>query len=151
MPTTDVVMSQRSYTPGVSLFGPVLVPDSAISYTVAISREFFSDPATAMLAWVDFSIDGGATWLGDALDPVPTSHFTTLGLTPQRINHYTAIGDKGNAAYPTRLDPRTGAIAALTIRGVEMPGRTRLGRQMKGGLMTSGGTFTTKFEITWFP
>src|SRR6266850_6621994 len=95
--TSQVVLPLAAYGPGTFTFVPTPIPSTVVGYAIMISRALFTDPATSMLVWLDISLDGGVSWLGK---PLGDAIFDAVGIPRQVINHYSAVADRGNVAYP---------------------------------------------------
>lgn len=146
MPTTQTVVPQGTYGPGTTLFGPNVVPVTLTGYRIEVDRALFTDPATAILMWLDFSLDAGVSWLGF---PVPDEVFGALGLTPEAITAYSSVGDRGSLSYPP-ISPKTGQPIPILLENLGAPGAGNTLRRVRGGIKVKGSV-TTSMKLITFP
>lgn len=146
MPTTQTVVPQGTYGSGTTLFGPSVVPTTITGYRIEVDRALFTDPAASLLMWLDFSLDGGGSWLGF---PIPDEVFEALGLTPAAITAYSSVGDRGNPSYPP-ISPKTGQPIPMLLENLGAPGAGNTLRRVRGGIMVKGSV-TTSMKLITFP
>ena len=157
MPTTTVVFPSAARGPGTALFGPVVVPSTIVGYAILFDRTLFTNPATAILAWVDLSLDGGTTWLGH---PLENLIFDSLGIPRQVISHYSAVGDKGTPTPPLAFKDNqwpgglAGQVVPVFLNNPHDPTLTgSVGsalRRVRGGIIILG-TVTTSLTLVTYP
>lgn len=153
MPTVTTVLALQAYGPGTFLFGnpvPVPIASTLTGYRIEVTRVNFQDPTTAILIWLDLSIDGGLTWLGF---PIPQEIYDTLGMTApgSPINAFSSAGDRGRADYPIFLPAsKGGAEQPAFIFNPNVPGAGLSTRVVRGGALVKG-TVTTSMKLTTFP
>jgi hypothetical protein len=121
--TTTLILPAGTYPIGTRTLGPVNIPQGLSYAELQLDGTAMTDPALAVDAVIDFSLDGGVTWattMSDPPNPFPLRG-TMAGNTidPDTGLQWATYRMGGRLPSPTSTTRR--ARMTLNIRGAPCP------------------------------
>jgi hypothetical protein len=124
------------YPVGQQALGPFSINAGLSNIQIALSREFWTDPAVKVHARFELSLDGGVTW-----SPDPTGEATwTWGKFPCTFD--------AQGGVITRPPVLGGGVVTHTTLRTPVVEPENAGRMIQGVVTVSGGTLRTEITVT---